>query len=214
MSSLEERKKQVRYILKKLSPLYEKDPIEVHYKTPFQLVVAVILSAQCTDKRVNEVTKPLFEKYRTPQDFLQLSPSELEEKIKSTGFYRNKAKSILGAAHKILEEFDGKIPDRMQDLRKLPGFGRKTANVILHELYDKVEGIVVDTHVLRLAQRLELSKNQTPEKVEKDLMLITPKRFWGIVSHVLILHGRRVCFARSPGCVRCVLSRKCPYLKM
>lgn len=206
------RKKRVAAILKKLTPLYGADPIEVHYETPFQLVVAVILSAQCTDKRVNQVTAGFFDRLRTPEDFLAVSPDELEQLIKPAGFYHNKAKNILGAAHAIVCEYGGEIPKTMAELIRIPGFGRKTANVILNEAYGVSEGIVVDTHVLRLSARLGLSREKTAEKVERELMAVTPKSSWGRISHLLILHGRRICSARRPACELCVLRRICPFV--
>jgi endonuclease-3 len=204
------RKKRVATILKKLTPLYGADPIEVHYETPFQLVVAVILSAQCTDKRVNQVTAGFFDRLCTPEDFLAVPLDELETLIKPTGFYRNKAKNILGAARMIVNEYGGRVPKTMTELIRIPGFGRKTANVILHEAYGINEGVVVDTHVLRLSSRLGLSREKTAEKVERDLMAVTPQASWGRISHLLILHGRRICLARRPACELCILRRICP----
>jgi endonuclease-3 len=209
-----DRQSQVRAILKKLKPLYAKDPIEIDYETPFQLVVGTILSAQCTDKRVNLVTKTFFNRLRQPQDFLKISQEELETLVKSTGFYKNKAKNIRGAAQMILNEYDGHVPERLEDLIKIPGFGRKTANVIQGELYGRHEGIAVDTHVLRLSQLLGLSQNRTADKVERDLMAITPESEWSFITHVLILHGRRVCFARKPSCQSCCLKEICPSEKL
>ncbi len=206
--------KNILYILKKLRPLYGGDPIEVHYQTPFQLVVGTILSAQCTDKRVNLVTAKFFDRLREAKDFLKLTPSELEALIKPTGFYRNKAKNILGAAKIIHEEWDGKVPDAMKDLIKVPGFGRKTANVILTALYRKNEGVCVDTHVLRLAARLGLTKHKDAIRVEKDLMAITPQKNWHEITHFLILHGRRVCPARGPKCSVCAIADICPSAKL
>lgn len=204
------KEERVKIILKKLRPLYKNDPIEIDYNTPFNLIVGVILSAQCTDVRVNKVTKTFFDTYKTPQDYLKLKTPELEELIRSTGFYRNKAKNIQGCAAMLVEDFDGKIPNTMKQLVKLPGFGRKTANVILGELFQKTEGICVDTHVLRLSKLLELTQNKDAVKVERDLMEITPKRNWKEISHFLILHGRRVCFARNPECEKCALNKTCP----
>jgi len=172
--------------------------------------VGVILSAQCTDERVNKVTATFFDRLREPQNFLNLKPGQLEELIRPTGFFRNKAKNILGAAHMILEDFDGKLPKSMDQLVKLPGFGRKTANVILSALYGINEGVCVDTHVLRLSQRLGLSQHKDAIKVERDLMAISPKENWHDISHFLILHGRRVCKARKPLCEECVLNGDCP----
>lgn len=208
--SCEQKEERVKIILKRLRPLYGDDPIEIDYKTPFQLVVGTILSAQCTDKRVNEVTKTFFGRLKTPQDFLALSQAELEELIRSTGFFRNKAKNILGAAQMILEDFDGKIPKTLKELTKLPGFGRKTANVILSALHGINEGVVVDTHVLRLSKLLKLSAKTDAVGVEKDLMALTPQKHWQEISHFLILHGRRVCFARRPACGDCCLNDVCP----
>lgn len=208
----DERRQRVAAILKKLTPLYAADPIEVHYRTPFQLIVAVILSAQCTDKRVNQVTAGFFDRLRTPEDFLALPLDELETLIKPTGFFRNKAKNIQGAARMITSEYGGQIPNTILELLKIPGFGRKTANVILSELHGVDEGIVVDTHVLRLALRLGLTREKTAEKVERDLMAITPRSAWGRISHLLILHGRRICGARKPACEICVLRRLCPFV--
>ena len=200
----------VKSILKKLRPLYKSDPIEIDFETPFQLVVGTILSAQCTDKRVNEVTKTFFDRLRTPKDFLSLNLDELEELIRSTGFFRNKAKNIMGAAQLIEEEHGGEIPKSMKELVKLPGFGRKTANVILTTLYGINEGVCVDTHVLRLSKKLGLTDKTTAVPVEKDLMAITSQKNWHEISHFLVLHGRRVCFARNPDCGSCVLVGLCP----
>lgn len=204
------RKARMKKILAALRPLYGNDPIEIDYETPFQLVVGVILSAQCTDKRVNLVTKTFFDRLKTPEDFLSIPFEELEGLIKSTGFFRNKAKNIVGAANLIRKDFSGKIPKTLTELVTLPGFGRKTANVIMNELYGLQEGIAVDTHVLRLSARLGLSHATQAEKVERDLMAITPRASWGEVAHLIILHGRRVCFARGPDCPACVLKSFCP----
>lgn len=212
MKDLQRQKKQARLILKKLSPFYAKDPIEVHYRTPFQLVVGVILSAQSTDKTVNQVTKKFFPRFRKPEDFLKLTEKKFQEMIRPAGFFRQKAKNILKTAKLIVEHHQGKIPKTMAALVKLPGFGRKSANVILHELYGIAEGICVDTHVLRLSKRLGLSEEESPVAVERDLMAVTPKAGWKNISHFLVLHGRRVCFARKPNCNGCVLNRICPYL--
>lgn len=203
-------KKRIQLILKRLKPFYKNDPIEIDYKTPFQLVVATILSAQCTDERVNKVTATFFDRLKTPDDFLKLKQKQLEELIRSTGFFRNKAKNILGAAEKIKNEYAGKIPEDLKELVKLPGFGRKTANVVSQALYQKNQGVVVDTHVLRLSKKLGLTEQKSAVAVEKDLMEITPQKSWNDISHCLILHGRRVCFARSPDCQDCVLNDFCP----
>lgn len=211
ISDMTEKKSRVRHILKKLAPLYHADPIEVNYTTPFQLIVAVILSAQCTDRRVNQVTATFFDRLKTPEDFLREGELRLSELIRSTGFFRNKAKNIVGAARMILDEYDGKVPDSMVKLVRIPGFGRKTANVVQQALYGRCEGVCVDTHVLRLSKRLGLTQQTTAEKVERDLMQITPQKNWRELSHFLILHGRRVCVARGPRCEECVLRSVCPY---
>lgn len=200
----------VKNIIEKLEPLYRNTSIEINYTTPFQLVVGTILSAQCTDVRVNQVTKTFFSRYKTPQDFLTLTQEQLEKLIHSTGFFRNKAKNILACAAIIQQKFAGDIPKKMEDLIELPGFGRKTANVILTELYKINAGVCVDTHVLRLAKKLGLTKNNTAVAVEKDLMALTPPDAWHKISHYLILHGRRICDARNPQCDNCVLANLCP----
>jgi endonuclease-3 len=205
-----EPKARIQFILKKLRPLYGNDPIEIDYQTPFQLIVGVILSAQCTDKRVNIVTATFFDRLKEPQDYLKLGQSKLEALIHSTGFFRNKAKNILGAARMLIEDYDGKIPQTMTELLKLPGFGRKTANVILANLYGKSEGVCVDTHVLRLSKLLGLTSYSDPTRVERDLMALTPQKNWRDITHFLILHGRRVCIARKPDCQNCVLAGVCP----
>lgn len=210
LQSKDVKKKRIRFILKKLSPLYANNPIEIDFETPFQLVVGTILSAQCTDKRVNAVTRTFFKTLREPEDFLNLSQAQLEVLIHSTGFYRNKAKNILGAAKMILEDFNGKIPEDIDLLVKIPGFGRKTANVILPALFGKNQGVCVDTHVLRLSKRLGLSVHSDPIRVERDLMEMTPQINWHDITHFLILHGRRVCIARKPLCHKCEIRDNCP----
>jgi endonuclease-3 len=176
---------------------------------PLQLLVATILSAQCTDERVNIVTRDLFVKCRSAQDYLNLSREALEAEIRSTGFFRNKAKNIQGACRLIVEEFGGRVPDTMAELLQLPGVARKTANVVLGVAYDKAEGIVVDTHVFRVAGRLDLSHAAVPEKVEEDLMQLIPKERWISFSHQVIQHGRRVCKAPKPLCSACPVERIC-----
>jgi len=180
------------------------------FKSPFQLLVATILSAQCTDKRVNMVTPALFKRYRTPAALAVAKPEELEEIIKSTGFFRNKTKSLLGMSNAVAERHGGKIPDTMDELVKLPGVGRKTANVVLGNAYDKNEGVVVDTHVGRVSKRLGLTRQTDPVKVEQDLMKLFPSDRWTMLSHLLIEHGRRICEARRPKCESCFLSDICP----
>jgi len=180
------------------------------FKSPFQLLVATILSAQCTDKRVNMVTPALFRRYRTPAALAAAKPEELEEIIKSTGFFRNKTKSLLGMSNAVAERHGGKIPDTMDELVKLPGVGRKTANVVLGNAYDKNDGVVVDTHVGRVSKRLGLTRQTDPVKVEQDLMKLFPSDRWTMLSHLLIEHGRRICEARRPKCESCFLSDICP----
>ena len=183
---------------------------ELQFRNPLQLLVATILSAQCTDKRVNMVTPALFAKYRTAKDYANASPATFEQEIKTTGFFRNKTKSVLGAARAIEAEHGGKVPDTMAELHALPGVGRKTANVVLGNAFHKAEGVVVDTHVGRLSQRLRLTKQTDPEKIEADLMKIVPRKHWTMWSHWLIWHGRRRCFARKPDCSACEVFQLCP----
>src|ERR1700704_1575522 len=183
---------------------------ELDFKNPLELLIATILSAQCTDKRVNMVTPALFKKYRTAADYAKAPPAELEKAIKSTGFFRSKTKSIRGATSTIATKFGGRVPDTMEKLRELPGVGRKTANVVLGNAFHKDEGIVVDTHVIRLSKRLRLTKHENPEKIEQDLMKLVPREHWTDWSHWLIWHGRRRCFARRPDCRQCEILRLCP----
>ncbi len=183
---------------------------ELDFKNPLQLLIATILSAQCTDKRVNMVTPALFKKYPKAKDYAKSRVGELEKDIKSTGFFNSKAKSIRGATSTIEQKFGGKVPSTMEELRELPGVGRKTANVVLGNAFHKDEGIVVDTHVMRLSQRLGLTKNKDAEKIEQDLMLLIPQKHWTDWSHWLIWHGRRRCFARKPDCEACEVFRLCP----
>ena len=180
------------------------------HRTPMQLLVATILSAQCTDVRVNVVTKDLFKRYRTVKAFAEVSQAQLEKDIHSTGFFRNKARNIRGAAAKILSDFGGKVPDTMDELLTLPGVARKTANCVLGNAFGKNEGVVVDTHVKRLAGRLGLSKQKTPEKIERDLMSLFPPNDWALLSHLLIFLGRSFCPARKPNCPHCPLNDLCP----
>ena len=201
--------KRVRTILEKLDQAYPAATCALHHDNPFQLLIATILSAQCTDERVNIVTKTLFPKYPTPKDFAYATPSELENDIRPTGFFRNKTKSIMGASKKIVEEFGGKVPQTMDELLTLPGVARKTANVVLGTAFGIAAGVVVDTHVQRLSARLDLTKNTDPKKIEQDLMKVIPQDRWILFSHQLIWHGRRVCQARKPRCVECNLERLC-----
>jgi endonuclease III len=204
-----ERKERVEQILKHLDKLYPEATCALQHKGAWQLLVATILSAQCTDKRVNEVTPGLFAKYPTIRDFAAVSQAELAADIRSTGFFNNKAKSVIGAAKKILADFGGQVPRTMEELLTVPGAARKTANVVLGTAYGIASGMVVDTHVQRLAGRLDLSKEKTPEKIERDLMAIVPQEKWILVSHQLILHGRNLCQARKPNCAACPISPLC-----
>jgi len=198
---------QIFAILKKEYPTAA---IALKHENPFQLLVATILSAQCTDKRVNIVTKKLFKKYKKAEDFANANLRELEKEIYSTGFYHNKAKHIINSAKKIQSDFSGKVPSAMDELIQLPGVARKTANIVLSGGFGKIDGIAVDTHVLRLSQRLGFSKNKTPEKIEIDLMEIFLKKDWPAVSNVLIWHGRKICSSRKPFCTKCALNKLCP----
>jgi endonuclease III len=201
--------KRVAAILEKLDEAYPEAHCELKHENPFQLLISTILSAQCTDVRVNEVTRELYKKYKTPQDFAYASPAELEKEIRPTGFFRNKSKSIIGTSKTIVENFGGQVPRTMDEMLSLPGVARKTANVVLGSGYGIASGIVVDTHVIRLSQRLDLTHNQEPKKIEQDLLAIIPKDKWIIFSHQLIWHGRRVCFARKPRCIECNLEKIC-----
>jgi len=203
-------KHQAAKILKILKKEYPQAKIALSSRTPIQLLVAVILSAQCTDKRVNMVTSTLFKKYRTVADFANAKQKIFEQEIRSTGFYRNKTKNILAAAKMIQADFNGQIPNSMEDMLKLPGVGRKTANIVLANVHGVISGIPVDTHQRRVNYRLGLTNNTTPEKIEKDLMKIIPKKEWKRYSHYIISHGRAVCKAPTPICSKCVLNKICP----
>jgi endonuclease-3 len=193
-----------------LDALYPDAHCELDFASPFQLLIATILSAQTTDVRVNLVTPKLFAKYGTPAKLAAATPKEIEPIIMSTGFYRNKAKSILGAARVIMEDFAGKVPQTMDELLTLPGVARKTANVVLGSAFGQNVGFVVDTHIMRLSQRLKLTRNTEPPKIEPDLMAKLPQDKWTKLGHQLIWHGRRVCFARKPQCGECALAPHCP----
>src|SRR5213083_1205837 len=183
---------------------------ELDFTNPLQLLIATILSAQCTDKRVNMVTPALFKKYPDARAFARARPATFESEIRSTGFFRSKTKSILGACQAIVSKHAGRVPDSMEELCALPGVGRKTANVVLGNAFSKNEGIVVDTHVIRLSQRLGVTKHKDPEKIERDLMKLVPREHWTDWSHWLIWHGRRRCYARKPDCSRCEVFKLCP----
>ncbi len=202
-------KKQINELLTKLDEIYPQTKCALNYQKPWQLLFAVILSAQCTDVRVNIITEKLFKKYPKIEDFCKITQEELENEIKSAGFYRNKAKAIKGSAEIIIKQFDGQLPNTMEDLLKLPGVARKTANVTLGECFGRAEGIAVDTHVKRLAGRIGLSKEKTPEAIEKDLMKIIPQNKWIDISHMLITHGRNICSARKPECEKCQIFDLC-----
>ncbi|MEP7249349.1 MAG: endonuclease III [Spartobacteria bacterium] len=204
------RTERAQELVRVLPTIYPDAHCELDFKTPLQLLVATILSAQCTDKRVNLVTPALFARYRTAAAFAEAPAADVEKAIQSTGFFRNKAKSIRAAASVIVREHGGKVPETMVELHALPGVGRKTANVVLGNAFQKDEGIVVDTHVSRLSQRLGLTKEQDPEKIERDLMKLIPRADWTNWSHWLIWHGRRRCFARKPDCPNCELLDLCP----
>jgi endonuclease III len=199
----------VRAILQKLDEAYPEATCALRHENAFQLLISTILSAQCTDERVNIVTATLFPKYPDPKSFANANPKELEQDIHPTGFFRNKTKSIMGASLKILNEFGGEVPRTMEELLTLPGVARKTANVVLGTAFGIACGVVVDTHVQRLSLRLDLTKNTDPKKIEQDLMQIIPQDKWILFSHQLIWHGRRVCQARKPKCLECNLERIC-----
>jgi endonuclease-3 len=199
----------LKTIFSALDRLFPQAECALRHENPFQLLVATILSAQCTDERVNKVTPGLFKKYPTPEDFAAVRPEVLAEDIRSTGFFNNKAKSIVGAASRIVTDFGGKVPQTMEELTGLPGVARKTANVVLGTAYGIATGVVVDTHVFRVSHRLKLSLANTPEKVEQDLMKIVPQERWISFSHQVIWFGRKVCVARKPLCATCPLERTC-----
>ena len=203
-------KETARKTLALLKKQYPGASTALKYSNVFELLVATILSARCTDKRVNLITKSLFKKYRRIYDYASADISEFEQDIRSTGFYKDKAKNIIAAAWMITSDFNGKVPDTMEDLMKLPGVGRKTANIVLTHGFGRIEGIAVDTHVQRLSKRLGLTKETDPVKIESDLMRLLPGKDWGIVSDLLILHGRNVCMAKNPNCRACVLNSFCP----
>lgn len=202
-------KERATKLLARFDRAYPKAQCALRHGDPLQLLVSTILSAQCTDERVNRVTEKLFRNYRTAEDFAYATPRKLEATIRPTGFFRNKTKSIMGACKKIVEEFDGRVPRKMDELLSLPGVARKTANVVLGTAFGVASGVVVDTHVHRLSHRLGLSKQKDPKKIEQDLMQIIPKRKWIILSHQLIWHGRLVCQARKPKCVECMIEDLC-----
>ena len=206
----QDNKTKVLKIVELLEKEYPDAKIALHYTNPLELLVATILSAQCTDERVNIVTKTLFEKYKTAEDYANADIKELEKNIRSTGFYRNKARNIKKCCQMLIEKFDSQIPRTMGEMLELPGVARKTANIVLSNAYGKIEGIAVDTHVRRLAKRLGLTEHEDPAKIEESLMEIVPKNYWMKITDLLIFHGRRVCIAKKPKCEICVLNRICP----
>jgi len=201
--------KRVATILAKLDEAYPAATCELKHDNAFQLLISTILSAQCTDVRVNQVAETLYKKYPTPEAFAYANPSELEQEIRPTGFFRNKTKSIMGASKAIIENFGGQVPRTMEEMLTLPGAARKTANVVLGTAFGIASGIVVDTHVIRISNRLDLTRNEDPKKIEQDLMKVIPKEKWIVFSHQIIWHGRRVCHARKPKCVECNLQKIC-----
>jgi len=206
-SQLKERTEKIIKLLKRAHPDAK---CALNHANAFELLIATILSAQCTDERVNKVTADLFRKYRKPEDYLKVPATELQQDIRTTGFFRNKTKSIQGASKMLVEEFDDEVPQSMEELLKLPGVARKTANVVLGVAYAKAEGVVVDTHVSRLSHRLKLTRHKDAGKIEKDLMEIVPRKNWIEFAHLLIFHGRRICKARRPVCEECVVEELCP----
>ena len=205
-----QKKERTEQIIKLLKRAHPDAHCALNHANPFELLIATILSAQCTDERVNIVTGDLFRKYRKPADYLKVRDTELQQDIKTTGFFRNKTKSIQGACKMLVEEFGGQVPKTMDELLELPGVARKTANVVLGVAYGIAAGIVVDTHVGRLSHRLGLTKQKDAVKIEQDLIALVPKKDWIIFSHLLIFHGRRVCKARRPLCEECVVEKLCP----
>ncbi|HET7114461.1 MAG TPA: endonuclease III [Pyrinomonadaceae bacterium] len=213
--SMEELKTRVRDVIRRLKRAYPDAKCSLNHSNPFELLIATILSAQCTDERVNIVTADLFRKYKKPEDYLKVSPRELEKDIQSTGFFRNKTKSIQGTSKVLTEQYGGAVPHTMEELLELPGVARKTANVVLGNAFEIKSGVVVDTHVTRLSHRLGFTQAKTAEKIEQDLVPLVPKKDWVIFSHLLIAHGRKICKARNPLCAECPVERQCPssYLK-
>jgi endonuclease-3 len=209
MESLKKKKERVRLIFEILDPLYTYEKTALEYRTPLELLIATILSAQCTDRQVNEVTKTLFKKYRKAEDYLRAPISELEGDIRPTGFYKNKAKSLKGCCQALLDLYGGVVPSTMEELLKLPGVGRKTANCVLGAVFD-VPGVVVDTHVKRLAVRLGLTESDNPDKIEIDVQQLLPPERWRRFSDILIYHGRAICKARKPDHGRCPVFNLCP----
>jgi len=210
---MEKAKERVVKIIRILERKYPNSRTALQFETPLEILISTILSAQCTDERVNKITPGLFKKYPTAEAFAKADKAELEMEIRPTGFFRNKAKSVIGATQKIVGDFGGRVPDTMAELITLPGVARKTANIVLSSGYGKAEGIAVDVHVKRLSGRLGLSKQQDPEKIEQDLLAIVPKKYWLDFNYMLVNHGRAVCQARKPKCPECALQHLCPSVK-
>ena len=210
MRAMSMRKERVTEIVHRLRRMYPRASCTLDFASPFQLLVATILSAQSTDARVNQVTPALFRKYPGPGELARAKPAEVEQDVKSTGFYRNKAKAIQAASHAILEHHGGEVPSTMEELTALPGVGRKTANVVLANAFGKPAGVVVDTHVTRVSQRLDLTKHDDAVRIEQDLMQQIPQKEWTKFAHRMILHGREICVARKPRCAECLLNEVCP----
>lgn len=205
------KKEEAIEIVKKLKIHYPDATCSLDFKTPFELVIAVMLSAQCTDERVNKTTPSLFEKYSTPQEICSMELEELERIIYPCGFYKNKAKNIKAMAKEIVEKYNGKVPQTMKELMNLPGVGRKSANVIMLEAFENPQGIAIDTHAKRILNRIGMSKNVTPEKIEADILKIIPKEFYKDVNHILVWHGRKTCDSRKPKCEECPINKHCNY---
>ncbi|MEM3627681.1 MAG: endonuclease III [Candidatus Bathyarchaeia archaeon] len=203
-------KARVLKIIELLEEVHPDAKVALHYTNPLELLVATMLAAQCTDERVNMVTKTLFQKYKTAEDYAKADLKELEQDIKPTGFYRNKARNLKKCCQILVEKFNSQVPKTMAEMLTLPGVARKTANIVLSNAYGVIEGIAVDTHVRRLAKRLGLTANEDPNKIEEDLMKIVPKAHWMRITDLLIFHGRRVCSAKKPACEKCVLNKICP----
>jgi endonuclease-3 len=212
--TLAQKRTRTGQLIERLHAAHPDARCSLNFSNPLELLVATVLSAQCTDVRVNIVTKSLFEKYRTASDYAGVPLGELEDEIKSTGFYRNKAKALRTCCAELMARYNGEVPSQMAALIQLPGVGRKTANVILGNAFELAEGIVVDTHVRRLAARLGLTQHRDPDKIEQDLLPVVPREHWIIIGHLLILHGRRICSARTPKCPTCPVNDLCPSAKM
>jgi endonuclease-3 len=203
-------KERMAKIIELLSSQYPVAKTALEYRTPLQLLIATILSAQCTDKKVNEVTETLFEKYKTPEDFANADLRKLEKEIRPTGFYHNKARNIKNCCKVLIEKFNSTVPRTMDEMLELPGVARKTANIVLSNVYGVIVGIAVDTHVFRLSQRLGFTKNKVQDKIEKDLMALVPQQEWARITDLLIAHGRSTCTAKKPNCAGCIINQLCP----